>query len=204
MKPSLPQDAARTSRAAAAWVQRLHASAWSTPLARTAFALAALIVLATIGRSALATPAGSASADARASDASPAPLTPMLAPGPGASAADAGSPRPASPSSASPSSPEVAPAPASDAAAPVAPSSPRGRATEADPVVLNDASLDDLRRLPGVGAKRAQAILELRARIGRFRQIEDLMRVKGIGRATLKKLRPLVRLGDARATTPPP
>jgi competence protein ComEA len=54
--------------------------------------------------------------------------------------------------------------------------------------------LDDLRRLPGIGEKRATAILALRARLGRLRAIEDLMKVKGIGRATLKRLRPLVRL----------
>jgi competence protein ComEA len=38
------------------------------------------------------------------------------------------------------------------------------------------------------------AIVELRTKLGRFRQLEDLLRVKGIGRATLKKLRPLVKL----------
>jgi competence protein ComEA len=61
-------------------------------------------------------------------------------------------------------------------------------------VYLNQATLADLRRLPGVGAKRAQAILALRDRIQHFRQIEDLLKVKGIGRASLRKLRPLVRL----------
>ncbi|MEO9141121.1 MAG: ComEA family DNA-binding protein [Polyangiaceae bacterium] len=68
------------------------------------------------------------------------------------------------------------------------------RATADDPVTINSASLDDLRRLPGIGPKRAQAILDLRTKLGHFRHVEDLMRVKGIGRATLKKLRPLVRL----------
>jgi competence ComEA-like helix-hairpin-helix protein len=47
-----------------------------------------------------------------------------------------------------------------------------------------------------VGAKRAEAILALRARLpgGRFHQIEDLLKVKGVGRAMLKRLHPLVRL----------
>jgi competence protein ComEA len=71
---------------------------------------------------------------------------------------------------------------------------PSGRASPESPVVLNSASIDDLRRLPGVGPKRAEAILNLRNRLGRFRRIEDLLRVRGIGRATLKRLRPLVRL----------
>jgi competence protein ComEA len=69
-----------------------------------------------------------------------------------------------------------------------------GSATPDDPVFLNAAAADDLRRLPGIGQKRADAILALRARLGRFHAIEDLLKVKGIGRATLKRLRPLVRL----------
>ncbi len=68
------------------------------------------------------------------------------------------------------------------------------RATVDNPVLLNSASLDDLRRLPGIGPKRAKSIVELRDRIGRFRHAEDLLRIKGIGRATLKKLKPLVRV----------
>jgi competence protein ComEA len=82
----------------------------------------------------------------------------------------------------------------------VASSDPIGahRAASAeDPVVLNSATVDDLRRLPGIGEKRATAILQLRAHLGRFRVLEDLLKVKGIGRATLKRLRPLVRL-DAK------
>jgi competence protein ComEA len=54
--------------------------------------------------------------------------------------------------------------------------------------------------LPGIGQKRAEAILALRARLGRFHAIEDLMKVKGIGRAMLRRLRPLVRL-DGPAQT---
>jgi len=54
------------------------------------------------------------------------------------------------------------------------------------------ASEEDLRRLPGVGPSKAKAILELRARLGRFRRPEDLLRVKGIGRKRLARLRPLL------------
>jgi len=67
-------------------------------------------------------------------------------------------------------------------------------ASKDDPVVLNTATTEDLRRLPGIGEKRANAILSLRARLGRFRAVEDLLKVKGIGRATLRRLRPLIRL----------
>ncbi|MCL2722889.1 MAG: helix-hairpin-helix domain-containing protein [Polyangiaceae bacterium] len=84
----------------------------------------------------------------------------------------------------------------------------RTRATPADPVVLNTAGEDEFRRLPGVGAKRAAAIVALRRRIGRFQRIEDLMRVKGIGRTAIRKWRPLVRLDAPNAvdagSTPSP
>jgi competence protein ComEA len=59
-------------------------------------------------------------------------------------------------------------------------------------VVLNQATADELMKLPRVGPKRAQAILEVRRRVGRFRQPTDLLRVKGIGRKTLRQLLPLV------------
>jgi competence protein ComEA len=36
--------------------------------------------------------------------------------------------------------------------------------------------------------------LRVRGEIGRFRRLEELLKVKGIGRAMLKRLRPLVRL----------
>jgi competence protein ComEA len=59
-------------------------------------------------------------------------------------------------------------------------------------VVLNEANADELMKLPRVGPKRAQAILEVRKRLGRFRQPTDLLRVKGIGRKTLRVLLPLL------------
>ena len=70
----------------------------------------------------------------------------------------------------------------------------RGRATPDDPVYLNTATVEDLQRLPGVGPKKASAILAFRKRVGRFRQVDELMRVRGIGRGAMKKLRPVVRL----------
>lgn len=63
-------------------------------------------------------------------------------------------------------------------------------------VDLNLASEEDLRKLPGVGPARARRILELRARLGgRFKSLDDLARIKGFGKATLKRLRPLTRIG---------
>lgn len=58
------------------------------------------------------------------------------------------------------------------------------------PVVLNRADAAELRRLPGVGAKRAEAIVLLRQRLGRFQRARDLLRVKGIGPRTLERMLP--------------
>lgn len=65
-------------------------------------------------------------------------------------------------------------------------------------IVLNLAGEAELVKLPGVGAKRAQAILEVRKRLGRFRRVEDLLRVKGIGRKMLERIRPMVVLDPPR------
>ena len=57
------------------------------------------------------------------------------------------------------------------------------------------ADFEAMVKLPGVGDKRAQAIVAMRERLGgRFRRIEDLMRVRGIGFRSIKKLKPLVVL----------
>jgi competence protein ComEA len=68
----------------------------------------------------------------------------------------------------------------------------------ADPVAeivnINTADAYELERLPGIGPSRARAILELRTRTQGFKHLEDLMRVKGIGRATFRKLRPFLTL----------
>jgi competence protein ComEA len=57
-------------------------------------------------------------------------------------------------------------------------------------VVLNAASAEELTKLPGVGMKRAEAIVALRSKLKRFRQATDLLRVKGIGPRGLKRMLP--------------
>jgi competence protein ComEA len=57
-------------------------------------------------------------------------------------------------------------------------------------VVLNEATDEDLRRLPGIGPARAAKIMALRDRLGRFRSFRQLLQVRGIGPRTLHKLEP--------------
>lgn len=57
-------------------------------------------------------------------------------------------------------------------------------------VILNTATAKELTRLPGVGAKRAVSILKLRERLKRFRRATDLLRVRGIGVRSLRRMLP--------------
>jgi competence protein ComEA len=61
-------------------------------------------------------------------------------------------------------------------------------------VNINTASAAELMELPGIGAKKAQAILEYRKTHGPFKQVEDLDQVKGIGSKMLLKMKPYIQL----------
>jgi len=60
---------------------------------------------------------------------------------------------------------------------------------------LNRASREELEGLPGIGPVMAGRILTLRANVGRFRRLDELQSVQGIGSATIERLRPLVIIG---------
>lgn len=66
-------------------------------------------------------------------------------------------------------------------------------------VILNLAEVEDLRRLPGIGKRRAEAIVELRGRLKRFRRVSDLLRVRGLGVRGLRRISPLVVLDAPKA-----
>lgn len=60
-------------------------------------------------------------------------------------------------------------------------------------VRINSASAGELQQLPGIGPTLAQRIVDIRSR-GRFASVEDLLRVPGIGKAKLAKLRDYVEV----------
>ena len=60
------------------------------------------------------------------------------------------------------------------------------------PLDLNRATLADFVRLPGVGPVIARRILEAREEAGRFGAVDDLVLVRGLGRARLERIRPFV------------
>ncbi len=63
------------------------------------------------------------------------------------------------------------------------------------PVDVNRAGEEELQRLPGIGPTLARRIVEAR-RVAPFRSVDDLRRVRGIGVKTLEKLRPCVLVGS--------
>jgi competence protein ComEA len=71
-----------------------------------------------------------------------------------------------------------------------------GAGTSGAPAIvdLNTATASELESLPGVGPATAQAILEQRRRVGRFRSVDDLLDVRGIGPSKLAALRDRVRV----------
>lgn len=54
---------------------------------------------------------------------------------------------------------------------------------------LNTATQKQLVTLPGVGKKKAAAIIEYRTKNGKFKNLEDVMKVKGIGPKMLNKFK---------------
>ena len=56
-------------------------------------------------------------------------------------------------------------------------------------VSLNNATLDELMTLDGIGEKKAQAIIDYRNKNNGFKTIEELLEVDGIGSTTYEKIK---------------
>jgi competence protein ComEA len=184
-----PDGGGRVATPAARGIFRLaralRENVWAPLLLKALGVLCGMLALAAVGASSIARGAGvphapSATSAPRVAAAGVAPL---------ATPSDAGA---------------TAPNAAADAAAP----SDAGTSAALTPegkVILNRAGVDDLRRVPGLGPKRAQAIVELRAKLGgRFKRLTDLLRVKGIGVRSLKKMEAYLVLDDPSDAGLPP
>ena len=64
------------------------------------------------------------------------------------------------------------------------------------PTNINTASVLELTYLPGIGVKRAQAIVDHREEIGPFKTKQGVMDIPGIGKKTFDKLEPLISVRD--------
>lgn len=63
-------------------------------------------------------------------------------------------------------------------------------------ITLNTATREQLMTLPGVGESTADLILSYREKHGRFKTLDDLTNVHGIGPKKIERLRPYVTLGE--------
>jgi len=78
----------------------------------------------------------------------------------------------------------VQPAVATQTEAQVAP------ATVSDKLNINTATVSEIQKaLTGIGAKKAEAIVQYREKHGNFTSAEQLLEVQGIGKATLERNR---------------
>ena len=63
-------------------------------------------------------------------------------------------------------------------------------------VDLNKATEEELEALPGIGVKTARAIVDHRKTIGRFKSMEQLLRVRGVGDKVYKCLSDIATIGN--------
>jgi len=61
-------------------------------------------------------------------------------------------------------------------------------------VNINTADLKTLESLPGIGAAKAQAIIDYRTEHGNFKSIDELTNVKGIGDKVLEQIKELIEV----------
>ena len=61
-------------------------------------------------------------------------------------------------------------------------------------ISINQASLEELESLPGIGPSIAFKIIDYRNEYGFFQKLEDIMLIKGIKRSIFNKIKDLIRL----------
>jgi competence protein ComEA len=82
-----------------------------------------------------------------------------------------------------------------EAVPPLATGPPGGAAASPPvPVDLNSATAEQLDALPGIGPALAEVIVAFRQRHGRFRSVDQLLQVRGIGSSKLADIRARVRV----------
>lgn len=66
--------------------------------------------------------------------------------------------------------------------------------TITEPININTASASDFDKLPGIGASKAEAIVQYREKNGPFEKIEDLKEISGIGDALFEKIKDYITI----------
>lgn len=58
---------------------------------------------------------------------------------------------------------------------------------------INTASVEDLEKLPNIGRRTAESIVEFRTQHGPFRRPEQLLQIRGVSEERFAELRPLIK-----------
>ena len=91
---------------------------------------------------------------------------------------------------------EISPGTTPSAPGPAAPTS-----SQVFPIRINQATAAQLTALPGIGPSRARAIVAYRRENGPFTSLEQLLRIRGIGRKTLDTLRDKIVVESSASPT---
>ena len=65
----------------------------------------------------------------------------------------------------------------------------KSTAAPAEKININSATSEQLQAIPGIGPATAKAILEYRAKVGKFNKIDEIINVKGIGEKKFQKIK---------------
>lgn len=72
-------------------------------------------------------------------------------------------------------------------------------AVQAEPVDINTANAFVISKaLKGIGIKKAKAIVAYREKNGKFKTVDDLAKVKGIGKKTIAMNKKNLKIGDRK------
>lgn len=72
---------------------------------------------------------------------------------------------------------------------PVATMAQKGKSPQEEKININTATVDQLQTLPGVGPSLASSILEYRQKVGKFKKIEEILNIKGMGEKKFQKIK---------------